>query len=343
MKIPFISLILLIGISSCKKTDSRLEGSWIYAYNIDSLGRQNTSPTSLSIIQFDGDKMKEQVLNNPSYGGILNNTYPLKITSEKVTIGKEVSISFKDILGDSLILKNEDENIKNNVIFIYKRLPNTTPKAKAKANLAFKLFKFKGNDSEVAFVDFINDSILIEYDSQLKKCIVNQWYIQNTNNNLFLINDYRIDPVALVIDSIENNRIHLTSFHSKITHYQFDQIEKPLAPELLYGKWQLTNKIYSDSTNSLEMKPFWTPVKKLFFCKDSIKIYEKNSIENLAWTISGSGNIIVIKPNPLNEENIWKIISINEKELVLQWTREKYFKSNYVFERIKTTGNNSYK
>src|SRR3990167_1877463 len=190
MKNLLVALILPFAITSCKKTDSRLEGSWIYAYNIDSIGRENTIPNSLSIIEFDRDQMKEQIISNPSYDGIIKKTYPLKITSEKLFIGEVTSLTFDDVSGDSLVLKNENSN--KDISYIYKRLPNPNPKPKA--NPAFKLYTFKGNDYAVVFADFINDSTLIEYDSELNLYNVNEWYIQNINKHSFLINGYKTDP-----------------------------------------------------------------------------------------------------------------------------------------------------
>ena len=210
---------------------------------------------------------------------------------------------------DSLVLSiPQMEDIK----LVYRKLPNKNNKIRW--NPTGKSYRFEGNKS-VAYNEYINDSIMIEFNVDHESVSVNQWWLENYETYTFLLLKYPISTFPFLIDSTSTKNVHLTNFDDKIRNYKYQQQTKPKSIDI-EGKWNLTDKKYD--TISSSFIPFSrNRIQQLDISKDSVKITfgDFERVKNYGWSTSVTNKLIFLIDK---EYAILKVLSLDHNEMALE-------------------------
>ena len=231
-----------------------------------------------------------------------------------------------EISNDSLVVSYETENSTKEV-FKKKNLTNSN----VHWNPSGKLYEFQGN-SALVHTRFLENGLYIDYLSEIEEVSVGHWNTFNIKDNLFLVLD-KVNILALSVDSVANNQVHLSIQDEQNWSYTFKQ-QNLETPKNLLGDWEL---ITCDTLRKLNL-PFlkdypWPTLDFLRISKDSILTRKKNIKSIQKWTIGGANNLIIL-PDVESQKatlirdtlsgkerkilrNIFKIETLSENELVL--------------------------
>ena len=227
--------ILLILIIFCSCNNNEIEGTWIGAYRLLKSDDKKSIESLNTIIKIEDNRFYNQVLGLEKDRKLFSFEFTKSgnsiISKDKTHMGFNIESFSKD----SLVLSvPQMEEIK----LVYRKLHNKNNKIKW--NPTGKSYRFDGNKS-VAFAEYINDSIMIEYDVDHENVSVNQWWQENFESYNFLLLKYPISTFPLLIDSTSSKKVHLTSLDDKIRNYEYQQQTKPKSLDI-EGKWNLTDK-----------------------------------------------------------------------------------------------------
>jgi len=317
---------LLILIIFCSCNDNEIEGTWVGAYRLLELEDKQSIESLNTIIKIEDNRFHNQVLGLEKGRKLFSFEFTKSgnsiISKDKAHMGFNIE-SFSQ---DSLVLSvPQMEEIK----LVYRKLH--TKNNKIKWNPTGKSYRFEGNKS-VAFAEYINDSIMIEYDVNHESVSFNKWWLENFESYAFLLVKYPISTFPLLIDSTSSKKVHLTSLDDKIRNYEYQEQTKPKSPDII-GKWNLTDKKYD--TLSRSFSPFSrNKIQQLDISKDSVKITfgDFETVKNYSWSTSVTNKLIFLIDK---EYEALKILSLDSNEMALEIGLEPTENKNRLIYRKK--------
>lgn len=309
-KYHFITVAILLLVSC--ESNTNIDGVWISFNN----GVKNDYVGNYDgVLKFNGNEILIKGLGLPDDG-----LEPFEISYSKIDdllyVNEVGTDSLRIEQTSDTVLKANFINSKSNVFFqkLADQDLNISP-----WNPENKSYKVKEDNQVRNSVDFVNDSIVLEFYSNNEIIEILKWRKYSFEDYSFLVFNNKIRPYQLLIDSIQNSNLFLSRFSDSRRTVRFEQIDDEI-PTHLFGKWKLIEtKIEPNITNS-KSAPRITDnyeIETLNFERGKIIINTKTESLTRNWQLVGSKKHIFFPNEKLIQENIWQINNLNNSILVI--------------------------
>lgn len=330
-----------------------IDGLWISDYMISADSNKIPFDTPI-IIYAERDSIFIKAMENRNLGldgnesrttfNYTENGFKLKgIDLEELFITK--------VSKDSMVLDLYNDEVKE----VFRRLtPTEIPMNWSPSN---KSYYWDSNTSKIN-TKFIGNDLFVDYNRKTDYISIGQWETFSLKKHT-LLNRNILYPQVFHIDSIKQNKIHLSIFDRKKYNYVLKEYS-PKMPKELLGEWIFVGSKYiNENLPPPSLYPInqnkKTEIECLKIELDSIKIIKNGVSKTNKWVLGGVNNLLIF-PDPstseftfsndsiLNKrlrinESILKIERLTDKELELLSDYDSYefdgFTRKLIFKRKK--------
>ena len=326
----FLSTLFFLLLLSCQ-SDDKLNGDWILAYE-----RVEEIKTNHSfLVSIDDSKWHMLEWNRPGYHGFksVKHSFDFNIKNDSIYLERydENPLQLVTIDQDSMVLQ-ASEAIQNTT-WVFKRLPKPTGLTTWRP--AKKSYRFIGNKG-LAYFDFINDTPMLEYNSANPTFKPKHWAIENFSNRSLLILNQLDYPQPIIIDSILDGKVHISTMDFTTNQYTLDEIVVDSTTiNTLLGKWVLEDtKEKVTPIAPPPLLPGFTdlPIQEMQITEDSIQMNDRLNTHSHKWLLSGSQKNIIFPNTSYREWGSWRIIEMGKDRLVLDMPKTKLWDKGVHFE-----------
>lgn len=306
MKKSILALLILALCLSCQPK-SELEGNWVLAYT-QFISEQDTFYSNkCRFLSVKGNRFKYLEYIQPSYQiKTVKSSGKLVKNGDKLVFNEYIdhSLEFISIDSESLVFGNQEQ------IQVYKKLPLRY--FAPEWNPIGKNYSFIGNKGQ-AYFEFINDSLMLEYNEKTVGFEAKKWWLEKFEGYKFLVLNQTDEPQPILIDSVENDFVFLSTYDTEINNYQLKEFLKNDITEKLVGSWvRLYEGLPPPFPESMifQFETFRVTADSVF-AGDSINpIKEK-------WLQTARGEKILFPTSKSKRWRYWKIVELKEDTIAL--------------------------
>lgn len=308
-KLVFIVFIVVL-LFSCQ-TKSKIEGNWVLAYYQTISNKDTFRLNGCQFISIKEDTLKYLNCQRTNIGDTsFYSSGKYQRQGNQLYFNDDVDNSFKIITvnSDSLVLGSTSNN--NTYAFVYKKLPSDY--ISSSWNPSNKNYKFTGNNGK-AYFEFINDSLMLEYNLNTQLFTSKKWWLEEFENYNFLILNQIDAPQPILIDSVNNRFIYVSTYDTSVTNYLFNEFAKIDITEKIQGRWTLLKSdLPPPPPESLifQFDKFQITSDSIFAGDSRIPLKEK-------WIQTGNGKNILFPIEESKSWRHWKIVELKQDTLVL--------------------------
>lgn len=307
----FLFTILVIVLCFSCHTKSKIEGNWVLAYYQIISNKDTIRLNECQLISINENTLKYLSCQKNSIGDVSFYSEKYQKKGNLIYFNDDVENSFKiiSVNSDSLVLKDTSNN--NQYTFVYKKLP---PDYKSSSwNPINKNYEFIGNNGK-AYFEFITDSLMLEYNLKTKLFSTKKWWLEEFENYNFLVLNQIDAPQPILIDSVNQQYIFLSTYDTNINQYLLKEFQPSDIKKNLQGKWKLLKSgIPPPPSESLifQFEKFQIISDSIFAGNSRIPFKEK-------WMQTGNGANILFPTEKSKYWRHWKIIELKQDTLVLE-------------------------
>ncbi|MCB0373720.1 MAG: hypothetical protein KDD31_11970 [Muricauda sp.] len=205
---------------------------------------------------------------------------------------------------ESLVFGNQEQ------IQVYKKLPLTY--FAPEWNPVSKNYSFIGNKGQ-AYFEFINDSLMLEYNEKTVEFEAKKWWLEKFEGYKFLVLNQTDEPQPILIDSVENDFVFLSTYDTEINNYQLREFPKKDITEKLEGNWvRLYEGLPPPFPESMifQFETFTVNTDSVFAGDITNPIKEK-------WLQTADGERILFPTTKSKRWRYWKIVELKEDTIAL--------------------------
>ncbi|WP_036382434.1 lipocalin family protein [Muricauda sp. MAR_2010_75] len=308
-KLVFIVFVIVL-LFSCQ-TKSKIEGNWVLAYYQTISNKDTFRLNECQFISIDKDTLRYLNCQRSNVGDtpfLSSGKYQRQ--GNQIYFNNDIDNSFKIITinSDSLVLENNNND--NSYTFIYKKLPSHYKGSNW--NPSNKNYQFIGNNGK-AHLEFINDSLMLEYNLKTELYVSKKWWLEEFENYNFLILN-QIDALQpILIDSIDNEFVYISTYDTNVNNYLLKKFPKKDITAKIRGNWKLLKSgLPPPPPESLifQFEKFQVISDSIFAGDSRIPFKEK-------WIQTGDGRNILFQIKKSKYWRHWKIIKLKQDTLVL--------------------------
>jgi hypothetical protein len=339
MKRVFYILFSLIILISCE-SENELEGVWIGAYQVHNSGDEPLLSSMRLLLDISKDELIYKTFDYPMFEErdsvqILNYSF----NGKSLTLGSDTFL-VKNLTKDSLVL-NLSSNYECDLVFKRLFVNNNNNNNSLKIDIKNKAFSLTGPNYADS-IDFINDSLILHIGNAfMPSRRSTKWAINSYKTFDFLVFD-KLGSPPFLIENSSSNEISLKLFFNSIKDFTMTKIEINKYARGIVGDWVCPSQNRQGVPLPRHLEGA-DPKLYLRIKSDSLEIEQYGKIKSKKWKLNSTNNFIYF-PEKINTKNgVWKIIKVNEDELIIERYRRnrKSYNSGdkevIKFEKIKNS------